>query len=165
MGQTYYELLGVLPTASLAEIKKAYISKVKELSSTVVDSRENHILMYKINEAYKTLRNKDLRNAYDEILNNNKISHQNNPFQHLEKATTFESWEANDFSINEQTLFVEWLKSFIWTYINKVHNYYAIKISQEEFEFIEKLYFSFYEILNCEENFLKKNSCPTSPLK
>ena len=62
----YYETLGVDRTATAAEIKKAYRSKVKQLHPDINADTENAEDAIKaVNEAYDTLKEPDKKAAYD----------------------------------------------------------------------------------------------------
>jgi curved DNA-binding protein CbpA len=58
----YYEVLGVLPNAEIAEIRRVYISKAKEHHPDAGGSTEK---MQKLNSAYKTLSSTSSKAAYD----------------------------------------------------------------------------------------------------
>ena len=69
--QDYYQLLEVDPTASLQEIKAAYL-KIKSAYRKdnlalygMMDSRECEAILHRIEEAYATLSNADTRRDYD----------------------------------------------------------------------------------------------------
>lgn len=69
--ETHYDVLGVHPDATQAEIKTAYLKLSKELhpdlnqGATKQDSELIHKKFVKVNQAYSTLSNKRERNIYD----------------------------------------------------------------------------------------------------
>jgi curved DNA-binding protein CbpA len=69
---THYEVIGVDPTASAAEIRKAYLKLAREhhpdFHSTASDSyrRANEREMQRINEAWAVLSDVERRRAYDD---------------------------------------------------------------------------------------------------
>jgi curved DNA-binding protein CbpA len=72
--KNYYSLLGLPPTASKEEVKRAYISLAKryhpDLSSNFPENDKNHAeeMMKEINEAYSVLSDTRKRSLYDEKL-------------------------------------------------------------------------------------------------
>lgn len=62
----FYDLLGVLPTAEMHEIRRAYILKAKEHHPDAGGSIE---YMQKLNIAYKTLKDVSSKAAYDMLHN------------------------------------------------------------------------------------------------
>lgn len=88
--QTLYEILKISPTATSEEIKIAY-RKMAMKYHPDVNPDANDEMMYKINEAYKVLKDTKSRRLYDETLRksgqyqkNNSTTgfdNQNNPTQ------------------------------------------------------------------------------------
>ena len=69
--QSFYDILGVSPTATLKEIKLAYRQKCKEYhpDTNPGDNNGTYLeMMYMINEAYSVLRVTESRRVYDEML-------------------------------------------------------------------------------------------------
>lgn len=69
---TYYQVLGVQPAVSNAELKRAYRRLVKNLHPDIKhkehdagERKEANKRMAKLNEAYETLKDHKLRTAYD----------------------------------------------------------------------------------------------------
>lgn len=67
----YYELLGVLPTASLEEIKESYTVLLKQYHPDVFNGNKEYAQQTtsQINEAYSVLKDEEQRKQYD--INNN----------------------------------------------------------------------------------------------
>lgn len=170
--QTYYEILGVSQDATLREIKTAYRQKAMECHPDVnpeANSRECHLKMCKINEAFRVLRNINSRLEYDKSLKKNEKS-QNSSSQkeNSSKSATeqksdvqsgnkvsydvYDYYNTNDFEESEQEEFIEWLKDFAPSYINYVKNYYK-KLNKDASELIDNFYTYFILIINYEKNF------------
>lgn len=64
--QTHYEVLGVIPSADLEEIKAAYRQKARELHPDT--GEEDASKFAKCAEAYKTLSDSTQRRQYDKYL-------------------------------------------------------------------------------------------------
>ena len=63
----YYSCLGVLPNASSEEIKSCYKQLAKRLHPDINRDSNAKALFQRINEAYQTLSDPDLRGAYDAL--------------------------------------------------------------------------------------------------
>jgi hypothetical protein len=63
----YYEILGVLPTATAAEIKRAYHLKAKELHPDKNPKKNTTRKFQHLQEAFHTLKNPALRAQYDSL--------------------------------------------------------------------------------------------------
>lgn len=74
--QTYYDILGVNPKASISDIRKAYHAKIKQYhhdttakwtKGTLPEWFEEHVheMSIKLNDAYTVLRDEDKRREYD----------------------------------------------------------------------------------------------------
>lgn len=61
----YYEVLGVDPTASAEDIRRAYMQLARALHPDKNDSAEAHETLAKVGEAWSVLKNKQLRKIYD----------------------------------------------------------------------------------------------------
>jgi diphthamide biosynthesis protein 4 len=72
MEPTLYDLLGVLPDASIAEIKAAYQAKAllwhpdKRAQTAATSTEDADAMFLKLQQAWETLRSADTRAAYDE---------------------------------------------------------------------------------------------------
>jgi len=81
----YYEILGVDPTATEEEIRAAYIALCKDLHPDKLgDLNENLRRLAEeqlklINQAYETLKDKELRAKYDEELRTQKAGNDQSP--------------------------------------------------------------------------------------
>ena len=67
MQQTYYDILEVSPTATLAEIKRAY-HRLARLHHPDLNRQALDTHIKRLNEAYQVLRDLHKRAAYDEQL-------------------------------------------------------------------------------------------------
>ncbi len=87
--QSLYEILGVSQNATLKEIKIAYRQKAMEYHPNMNPSKNNgvcHKMMCKINDAYNTLKNPDLRVFYDATLfEKDKYAVSNEEVRHHQK--------------------------------------------------------------------------------
>lgn len=73
--QTHYEILGVKPDVSSAEIKRAYRNLVKDhhpdkkhSSNSAVEKNKATEAMMRLNEAYETLKDRKKRARYDALI-------------------------------------------------------------------------------------------------
>ncbi|CEF62040.1 DnaJ domain-containing protein [Strongyloides ratti] len=83
--KSFYEILGVSPSASKSEIKAKFYELSKKYHPDVIndkDSKENSLKFREISEAYETLKNDEKRSQYDR-----SRGYGNNQF-----------WQAHDFS-------------------------------------------------------------------
>lgn len=75
--QTLYEILKISPNATYEEIKIAYRKMAMEYHPDV-NQDANDEMMYKINEAYKVLKDTESRRLYDETLRKSGQYQKNN---------------------------------------------------------------------------------------
>ncbi len=61
----YYKILGVLPTATIEEIRKAYVDLAKQYYPDVYKGADGHERTKEINEAWEWLRTAQRRAMYD----------------------------------------------------------------------------------------------------
>ncbi|SPO22354.1 related to Acetylcholinesterase precursor [Ustilago trichophora] len=84
-GETLYQTLGVNPTATAAEIRTAYLGKVRQHhpdklqqhqndANSIADSSQSDVLIRQLNHAYKTLIDDQQRLQYDEVLSASRAS-------------------------------------------------------------------------------------------
>ncbi|XP_063727707.1 dnaJ homolog subfamily C member 4-like isoform X2 [Symsagittifera roscoffensis] len=72
--QNLYAVLGVNKDATTDDIKRAFLSRSKELHPDRNPSRKSHTEFVKLNEAYSTLKSSDSRNQYDILMGFNRSS-------------------------------------------------------------------------------------------
>ena len=72
--QTHYQVLGVSPSASQAEIKKAYLGEAKKCHPDLNPSKDATLKFQKLAEAYQVLGDPDKRQAYDHFLRTGQAS-------------------------------------------------------------------------------------------
>jgi|GEM_PF-5994506 len=65
MAASFYEVLGVEPSATPDEIRAAYRQKAKELHPDLNPARDTHAEMAQVNAAFETLSSPALRTEYD----------------------------------------------------------------------------------------------------
>jgi len=63
----YYEILGVSRDASADEIKKAFKKLAHKFHPDISKDPEGEAKFKEVNEAYKTLKDPELRKAYDQL--------------------------------------------------------------------------------------------------
>ena len=68
MVATYYELLGLAPTASADEVRRAYRERARLVHPDASGNRAQQRDMQDLNEAFRVLRDPGSRAAYDEWL-------------------------------------------------------------------------------------------------
>lgn len=86
----FYSLLGISPSASVAQIRKAYreLSKIYHPDTTILPANIAHVKFQELHRAYRTLVNMEKRLVYDQQLRSQiyqKISHSamvNKPVDH-----------------------------------------------------------------------------------
>ena len=173
--QTFYEILRVSPTATIEEIKIAYRRRAMEYHPDINPGTNNkacYEMMCKINEAYRVLRDTELRRLYDQMLqekgalpeeenhfaSNTQTS--NNPQTRHNKTycsqETYEYYNSVDFDVNSQEEFIDWINKFSKRYIKLVFDYYK-KLNIDGNEITYKLYKEFETIIENEIKLSKRN--------
>ncbi|MBV7434709.1 DnaJ domain-containing protein [Cardiobacteriaceae bacterium TAE3-ERU3] len=94
--ETFYDVLGVPQDASDAEIKKAYRKLVRKYHPDVSKDPNADEMTSKINQAYNTLKNKDKRAEYDEMLRNPFAGQQHSGSGHHQQG--FEDFDFSQFT-------------------------------------------------------------------
>ena len=170
--QTLYELLGVLETATLEEIKIAYRKKAMEYHPDVnpsLNNKECHVMMCKINDAYAVLRNHETRREYDKTLVQNREESEpretsdsaqekkektkkytKTKSEPLRDERVYEYYNSVDFDGYLQEDFIIWLEEYAVSYIIIVEKYYK-KININEDVLLNNLYKSFDNIISYEK--------------
>lgn len=181
---TYYELLGVSPTATLREIKDAYREKIWQYHPDVnpnANKDECHMMMCLLNEAYEILRNIDYRMEYDMKLRDRgsypteeriqiegEVLSQTDRTNHNQKANhhyqpvyyeTYEYYNKDDYDYYQQQEFVEFVE-WLYNYYFKLINTDDIKSSAKENTIIEKIIELFENIIGIEKLHSKKRTKP-----
>lgn len=87
--ENYYSILGIDSSASYEEIKKRYRELAKELHPDVNPLDEAAEKFKKINAAYETLSDANLRKEYDELLNQNTNSFKQYNYQYWNSTIAF----------------------------------------------------------------------------
>ena len=174
--QTLYEILRVSPTATLEEIKIAYRRMAMEYHPDVNPGANNkscHVMMCKINEAYRILRDIEARKLYDQKLrendhyphssnvdesskpNNNTHTKRESQYRTYTEASysydeMYDYYNSVDFDEYTQQDFINWLDNFSARYIRLVFDYYK-KLNINEMDVLEKLYTDFNNIIDYEK--------------
>jgi len=99
----YYKILGVLKTASIDEIKKAYRKLAREYhpDKTGGDEKKNRVFL-DVNEAYEVLGNEDKRKNYDEKKPDNTS---NNQTKKQSESGFTPNFDMNDFEKRFENFF------------------------------------------------------------
>lgn len=128
-----YKILEIKPTASEAEIKKAYFKLAKIYHPDKNNSPDATEKFQKINMAYEILINSETRYEYLKMDNNDRL----NFIEIIEKIL--------NGSFNMESL-----------------NQYNIKLDKSDIEYLKKNFFDFIKILNINEilKFIKKGIVP-----
>lgn len=182
-GLTYYELLGVSPTATLGEIKDAYREKIWQYHPDVNPNKnieECHTMMCLLNEAYATLRNIESRIEYDLNLrgtgqypseectsidgyvpnqqdNTDSYQRRDTHCQPVVYYQAYEYYNKQDYDYYQQQEFVEFVE-YLYNHYFKYINTDNVKSSAKEMTIIEKIIELFKNIINIEKTNYKKRS-------
>ncbi len=181
--QTFYEILRVSQTATLAEIKIAYKRRCMEYHPDVNLGANNsfcHEMMCKINEAYSVLKDAESRKAYDDLLKSRGQYSSSGVPTHEEQANQsdaqsevasktykrqdysediYEYYNSDDFDDDLEEAFIGWLEWFFDSYIKYVNNYYQTHLTSKNYEdLLERLYSLFDNIIIAEKSNIKKNN-------
>lgn len=175
--RTLYELLGVPQTATLKEIKIDYRARAMEYhpdSNKNKNTKDCHTMMCKLNEAYRILRDPELRAMYDEKLcdegkyegpKEEVSSTEETPSSKTYKKTykrtykpkkeQYNYYNTMDFDEQTQEKFIKWLDDFSYQYQIIAFEYYC-KLNKDDDEILGKIYDSFDDIINYEKELSKK---------
>lgn len=166
---TFYEILDVLPTASLTEIKDAYRKKAWQYHPDV-NPNDNHILYHQmmcmINEAYATLRNIETRMEYDKTLRETgkypsikamylegevETSQPNRYTNFEDDYEIYQYYNSRDYNYYEQEEFLGWVTRFYECCYERLYNINNDYLSKKDLTWLEKLVFLFEKIINFEK--------------
>ena len=180
--QSFYDILGVSPTATLKEIKLAYRQKCMEYHPDVNPGANNktcHEMMCKINEAYSILRDMESRRIYDEMLKSRgQYSNPTDISNHEEQSETRDDKSKNttriyqrsydneelyryynsvDFDEDMQEEFINWMEEYADRYIRYVYAYYQkYKTAKNDDDILNRLYDMFENNIEIEKKLSKK---------
>ena len=88
--ETYYDILRITPKASELEIKKSFLSLVSKYHPDIYEGDKIFAQNYtaKLNEAYSTLKDPALREAYDKSnkIKSSRIKDKNRPFRNTQTS-------------------------------------------------------------------------------
>lgn len=171
-----YSLLGVAPTATLAEIKDAYRRMVMQYHPDInpnANPRICHQMMCMINEAYATLRNVETRMEYDATIQEGGLyycrptmhidgeiassSEKHNPSEDVKTSATtydykiYEYYNERDYDYDRQQEFIEWVR-ILYEYCFKTLTNYPSDTPKEDINLIDKLLSLFDNIINLEKS-------------
>lgn len=165
--QTLYEILGVAPNATLAEIKIAYRNACKKYHPDVnhdADVKTCNEMMVKINNAYSILRDEKSRMEYDQMLNaigyydnsNDKPgsgaqanakeseSDRNVPsHRSINNEELYRYYNSVDFDENAEEEFINYMRAFANNYISYICEYYKKYQQASSDDIIREIYESF----------------------
>ncbi len=180
--QTFYEILRVLPDATLKEIKSAYRQRCMEYHpdvNPVANNKSCHEMVCKINEAYSILRDAETRKAYDDMLKSRgqyysstevtKPEEQASTAEGKSDATTrpyqrsyvdeelYSYYNSVDFDEDMQEEFIFWMEEYADRYLRYVYAYYQkYKPAKNDEDLLTRLYNMFENNIEIEKRLSKK---------
>ena len=156
---TYYDILGIKRTANNMEIKNAYRQKCKENHPDINPDKNNKAgqeMMCKINEAYRVLRDPELRQMYDARLI--ETDHYTTPAEPESKTSPlsvdylYQYYQAFDYDEDSEKEFIEWLETFSAHYMRAVMAFYKNVVNDE----VNNIFNSFADTIELEKKLTKK---------
>lgn len=173
---TFYEILGILPNATLEVIKRAYKQKCMQYHPDIHPEASNtacHEMMCKINEAYSILRDIESRKSYDEILKSRGLYYpeetpESDEQYYPDETSTpdeqpndseshcvgyskqYDYYNSIDFDKDTQKEFILWLEDYADSYLRHTIRYYQHKTITNFDDLIERLYSLFENNINIE---------------
>lgn len=153
--RTFYDILGVSREATLKEIKDAYRKKAMENhpdNNKDEDEKKIHEEMCLVNQAYSTLRNPELREIYDESLEQDESRDSSTPQEsgrEYSKHKVYEYYNSFDYDEETQKKFVDWIMFFSEDYTDLVLKYIFRK-ELNSYNILDLLYETFGNIIDYE---------------
>ncbi len=158
---TNYEILRVSTSATLEEIKNAYVERCKEFHPEHYNNVETIQCMKTlttINEAYRILSNPQLRQSYDYALaSHGKYNNGTTTIKANEmfEDTLYADYNAWDYDIPMEEKFITWIESFAKSYLEKAVPK-SFDSNRSYFELTKQLFGQFYSVINKERYALIK---------